>query len=99
MEKSVVRKSKQESFIEKRPLGSGTFGKVGKCLLKATGETYAVKVIENVSEMFIENMESEIEAMKRAKSDYSVELVDNFYDPEEESYVLVMPYYRKGSLA
>ena len=37
--------------------------------------------------------------MKRAKSDYSVELVDNFYDPEEESYVLVMPYYRKGSLA
>ena len=36
--------------------------------------------------------------MKRAKSDYSVSLIDNFYDPEEESYVLVMPFYRNGSL-
>ena len=55
--------------------------------------------MEGISEMFLDGIQSEIEAMKRAKSDYSVELLDNFYDPDTESYILVMPFYRKGSLA
>lgn len=35
----------------------------------------------------------------RAKSDYTVELLDHFFDEETGTYVFVMPYYRKGNLS
>ena len=36
--------------------------------------------------------------MMRAKSDYTVELLDHFYDEDSKTYIFVMPYYRKGNL-
>lgn len=36
--------------------------------------------------------------MMRAKSDYTVELLDHFYDENLCAYIFVMSYYSKGSL-
>ena len=35
--------------------------------------------------------------MKKAESEYVLELVDAFYDNDIGSYVLVTPYYKQGS--
>ena len=38
--------------------------------------------------------------MKTAHSDFTMELIDHFYDEDYQngSYIFVMPFYKKGSL-
>jgi hypothetical protein len=36
--------------------------------------------------------------MKNAKSDYSLDLVDHFFEEENKVYILVMPYCKLGSI-
>lgn len=80
-------------------MGSGSFGRVEKSLSKIDGKTYAVKLLENVETLFLDSIRSEAEAMMRAKSDYTVELLDHFYDEDLRTYIFVMPYYSKGNLS
>ena len=37
--------------------------------------------------------------MMMAKSDNTVPLISHYYDEMEQSYVFVMPYYKKGNLS
>jgi serine/threonine protein kinase len=92
------KRRKNDLFKPKKHLGSGTFGRVEKALSKLNGNTYALKLIENVDLLYLDSFEAEAEAMMRAKSDYTVELLDHFFDEELITYVFVMPYYSKGSL-
>lgn len=48
--------------------------------------------------MNVESLENEAQAMMAAKSDNAVSLINHYYDESEQSYIFVMPYYKKGSL-
>ncbi len=37
--------------------------------------------------------------MKKIKSDYTLDLLDHFYDEKLAAYILVLPFYRKGNLS
>lgn len=36
--------------------------------------------------------------MMKTKSDNTVPLIDHYFDEQDQSYVFVMPYYKKGNL-
>jgi serine/threonine protein kinase len=85
----------------KKNIGSGTFGTVEKRQRKKDNKTFAIKVIGNVNLMMSDAIESEAKVMQMTKSDYTIDLIDYFYDEDYEggSYIFVMPYCRDGSLS
>lgn len=43
-------------FKPKKHLGTGSFGRVEKCLNKLDGNTYAVKLLENVDMIYLDSI-------------------------------------------
>ena len=87
----------EDEFEIQEPLGEGSFGKVYKCLEKASGKTFAVKELprsQNFSEM--KAIEDEIEIWKGLEHENIVSLHRTFED--DSSLYLVCEYMNGGSL-
>ena len=69
-------------------LNCGAFGTIFKVKEKLNNNNYYALKLMN--KKFKSEYEKEIEVMKSIKSDYVIELKDNFYDETNEGYCIVM---------
>ncbi|XP_062571039.1 myosin light chain kinase, smooth muscle-like isoform X2 [Saccostrea cucullata] len=99
-EPKIVTLQEEKKFEEDYDLqdviGKGKFGKVHKCLEKASGKTFAAKVVKCRTQKEKENLKQEVEIMNCLTHPKLLMLWDAF--ETARSVVLVMEYVSGGEL-
>ncbi len=91
-------------YERKELIGSGTFGKVYRCINKLNGQEYALKVVEitakNKEEAVkqINNLKSEIGVLKKLNHDNIVKYYSFDISEDNKQVEIVLEYAKQGSL-
>lgn len=85
----------QKNFSELKQIGSGVSSVVYTATRKSDNQIVALKVINNVKKRFLLN---EISLMRKLKHENLINLLDAYWDRQQEELWLVLDYIDGGSL-